>query len=116
MDYLKNLHLDSVSPATDKIMDGIILLTNSLQTTDQLRSDMYKNVLPSEWKGLMSKPKGPHDELFGDIEARVKDFQTQQNILQSFQEAKDKEASSKAHKPKMSVKLPKPSSHYYCRS
>ena len=53
--------------------------------------------------------------LFGDVEVRVKDFQTQQKNLHSFQEAKDKEASSKAHKPKMSVKLPKPS-HYYGRS
>ena len=71
--------------------------------------------MPDEWKGLLSEPDSPHDEPFGDIEVRVKDFQTQQKMLQSFQEAKDKEVSSKAHKPKMSVKLTKPSSHYYDR-
>ena len=91
MDQLKNTKSNLLSPITDKIMEGIILLTNTLQNTDQARRELYKNVLPTEWKGLITKPEGPHEELFGDVDNRLQELQTQQKLSSSLKEARDKD-------------------------
>ena len=101
VDYLKQLNIASLGPTYDKLMEGVILLTNTLQNTDQMRRDLYKNVLPVAWKGLVNKPEHPTTELFGDIDTRIKDLQNDQKILVSLQEAK---ASDEKDKKKLGEK------------
>ena len=120
LDYSKNLHLDSVSPATDKIMEGIIL--SDQQFTDH--RDNFERIcmkMPCLMNGRVWCPSRRAllwmHELFGDIEwpggCRIS---KPNNFASPFRTQKTKNLPAKHIKPKMFVKLPKPSSHYYSRS
>ena len=69
---LQKLQHPAIAPAIAKIMDGIIPLTDTVQDCEQTRRDLYKNVIPGSWKGLLEKPEEQHQELFGHIETRFK--------------------------------------------
>ena len=97
VDELQKLQQPALTPAISKIMDGIILLTDSVQDCQQTRRSLYKNILPESWKGILEKPEGPHEELFGDIDARLKACQTEQKIQDQVLEEQAKE--SKRHTP-----------------
>ena len=43
---LQKLQHPAIAPAIAKIMDGIILLTDTVQDCEQTRRDLYKNVIP----------------------------------------------------------------------
>ena len=81
--------IDHVMKGIERVIEKIIresISINDMQfgfmpgsgTTDAIF------ILRQSDEGLMSKPEGPHDEPFGDIEAMVKDFQTQQKIVQKL--------------------------------
>ena len=46
VEELQQLNQPALEPAISKIMDGIILLTDTVQDTEQSRQDLYKNVIP----------------------------------------------------------------------
>ena len=85
----------AIAPAIAKIMDGIILLTDTVQDCEQTRQDLYKDVIPESWKGLLEKPEEQHKELFGDIETRLKVCQTENKIKEQVVEERAKESKSR---------------------
>ena len=91
---LQKLHHPAIAPAIAKIMDGIILLTDTVQDCEQTRQELYKNVIPESWKGLLEKPEEQHQELFGDIETRLKVCQTENKIKEQVVEEQAKESKS----------------------
>ena len=52
---LQKLQHPAIAPDIAKIMDGIILLTDTVQDCEQTRRDLYKNVIPECWKRLLEK-------------------------------------------------------------
>ena len=63
------------SSAVDHCMDIVAMATNALHQIDQVRRDMYKPVLPSSLKGLISCSLGDNSELFGDnLKGRQKEI------------------------------------------
>ena len=68
---LQQLQQPALKPAIDKLMDGIILLTDTVQDIEQSRRELYKNVLPEGWKGLLAKPEDTHSELFVKLQEQV---------------------------------------------
>ena len=72
---LKLLRQPALKLAIDKLVDGIILLTDTVQDMEQSRHNLYKTVLHEGWKGLLAKPEESHNEMFGNIEARLQDYQ-----------------------------------------
>ena len=89
MEDLQQLQQPALKPAIDKIMDDIILLTDTVQDIEQSRRELYKSVLPEGWKGLLAKPEDTHSELFGDIEARLKDCQAETKLQVVEERAKE---------------------------
>ena len=96
---LQQLQQPALKPAIDKIMDGIILLTDTVQDIDQSRRQLYKSVLPEGWKGLLAKPEDTHSELFGDIEAWLKDCQAETKLQEQVVEERAKEVKTYPAKP-----------------
>ena len=90
MEELQQLQKPALKPAIDKIMDGIILLTDTVQDIEQSRRELYKSVLPEGWKGLLDKLEDTHSELFGDIEARLKDCQAETKLQEQVVEDRAK--------------------------
>ena len=54
------------SSAVDHCMDIVAMATNALHQINQVRRELYKPVLPSSLKDLISCPLGANAELFGD--------------------------------------------------
>ena len=80
-------------------MDGVILLTDTIQELEQSRRELYKNVLPDGWKGLLAKPDEKHDELFGNIETHLKDCQADTKLQEQVVEERAKEVKKLTDKP-----------------
>ena len=83
VEELKQLQLLALKPAIDKLVDGIILLTDTVQDMEQSRRNLYEIILPEGWKGLLAKPDENHDELFGNAEAQLKDCQPDRQMPQA---------------------------------
>ena len=83
---LHQLQQPALKPAIDKIMDGIILLTDTVQDIEQSRRELYKSVLPEGWKVLLAKPEDTHSELFCNIEAQLKDCQAETKLQEQVVE------------------------------
>ena len=92
---LQKLQHPAIAPAIAKIMDGIIILSDTVQDCEQTRQDLYKNVIPESWKGLLEKPEEQHQELFGDIETHLKVCQTENKIKEQVVEKRAKESKSR---------------------
>ena len=75
VEELKQLRQPALKPAIDKLVDDIILLTDTVQDMEQSRHNLYKTVLREGGKGLLAKPEESHNELFGNIKAWLKDCQ-----------------------------------------
>ena len=99
VEELQQLQQPALKPAIDKIMDGIILLTDTVQDIEQSRRELCKSVLPEGWKGLLAKPEDTHSELFGDIEARLKDCQAETKLQEQVVEERAKEVKTYPAKP-----------------
>ena len=96
---LQQLEQPTLKPALEKLMDGVILLTDTIQELEQSRRELYKNVLPDGWKGLLAKPDEKHDELFGNIETRLKDCQADTKLQEQVVEEQAKEVKKLTDKP-----------------
>ena len=99
MEDLQQLQQPALKPAIDKIIDGSILLTDTVQDIEQSRRELYKSVLPEGWKGLLAKPEDTHGELFGNIEARLKDCQAETKLQEQGVEERAKEIKPYSAKP-----------------
>ena len=102
VEELKQLWQPALKPAIDKLADGIILLTDTVQDMEQSRRDLYKTVLPEGWKGFLAKPEESHDELFGNIEARLMYCQADTKLQEQVVEERAKETKKYAEKPVVS--------------
>ena len=98
VEELKKIRQPALKPAIDKLVDGIILLTDTVQDLEQSRRDLYKTVLPEGWKGLLAKSEESHNELFGNIEALLKDCQADTKVQEQAVEERAKEAKKNAEK------------------
>ena len=96
---LQQLEQPTLKPALEKLMDGVILLTDTIQELEHSRRELYKHVLPEGWKGLLAKPDEKHDELFGNIEARLKDCQADKKLQEQVVEERAKEVKKFTDKP-----------------
>ena len=96
---LQQLEQPTLKPALEKLMDGVILLTDTIQELEQSRRELYKNVLPDGWKGLLAKPDEKHDELFGNIETHLKDCQADTKLQEQVVEEQAKEVKKLTDKP-----------------
>ena len=63
---------------------------------------MYKTVLPEGWKGLLAKPEESHNELFGNIEARLKDCQADTKHQEQMVKDRTEETKKYAEEPVVS--------------
>ena len=102
VEELKQLRQQALKPAIDKLVDGIILLTDNVRDMEQSRCDLFKTVLPEGWKGLLAKPKESHNELFGNIDARLKDCQADTKLQEQVVEERAKETKKYVEKPVVS--------------
>ena len=96
---LQQLEQPTLKSALEKLMDGVIPLTDTIQELEQSRRELYKNVLPDGWKGLLAKPDEKHDELFGNIETRLKDCQADTKLQEQVVEERAKEVKKLTDKP-----------------
>ena len=96
---LQQLQQPALKPAIDKIMDGIILLMDTVQDIEQSRRELYKSVLPKGWKGLLAKPEDTHSELFGNIEAQLKGCKAETKLQEQVVEERAKEIKPYPAKP-----------------
>ena len=75
------------SSAVDHCMDIVAMATNALHQIDQVRRELYKAVLPSSLKDLISCPLGDNAELFGDnLKDRQKEIVASNELSQSLAE------------------------------
>ena len=75
------------SSAVDHCMDIVAMATNALHQIDQVRRELYKPVLPSSLKDLISCPLGDNAELFGDnLKDRQKEIIANNELSQSLAE------------------------------
>ena len=75
------------SSAVDHCMDIVAMSTNALHQIDQVRRELYKPVLPSSLKDLISCPLGDNAELFGDnLKDRQKEIVASNELSQSLAE------------------------------
>ena len=75
------------SSAVDHCMDIVAMATNALHQIDQVRRELYKPVLPSSLKDLISCPLGDNAELFGDnLKDRQKGIVASNELSQSLAE------------------------------
>ena len=74
------------SSAVDHCMDIVAMATNALHQIDQVRRDLYKPVLPSSLKDLISCSLGDNSELFGDnLKERQKEILVSNELAQSLE-------------------------------
>ena len=74
------------SSVVDHCMDIVAMSANSMLQIDQVRRDIYKPVLPPDLKGLVDRPAGDHELLFGDdLPARQKEITATRELAQSFE-------------------------------
>ena len=75
------------SSAVDHCMDIVAMATNALHQIDQGRRELYKPVLPSSLKDLISCPLGDNAELFGDnLKDRQKEIIASNELSHSLAE------------------------------
>ena len=57
----------NVGDIIKSVLEAVTLNTLALHHMDQLRHDKFLTVLPHNMKSLAERPKGSHEQLFGDI-------------------------------------------------
>ena len=77
----------------------VLSFLQTVQDIEQSRRELYKSVLPEGWKGLLAKPEDTHSELFGDIEARLKDCQAKTKLQEQVVEERSEEVKTYPAKP-----------------
>ena len=104
-----------VPACIDNCSTALVLATNSLQKTDQLRREAFKPVLSANLKGITKKPEEPHDKLFGtdvSLEKRVKEFNEKEKMIDTVtqQSARPHASGSRPRPPSYQERHPSTSS------
>ena len=66
------------------VLEAVTLNTLALQHMDQLRREMFLTVLPHNMKSLAERPKGSHEQLFGDITERQIEAKAKAEVVASL--------------------------------
>ena len=73
-----------VGDTIKSVLEAVTLNALALQHMDQLRRDKFLTVLPHYMKSLAERPKGSHDQLFGDITKRQIEAKAKAEVVASF--------------------------------
>ena len=73
-----------VGDTIKSVLEAETLNTLALQHMDQLRRDKFLTVLPHNMKSLAERPKGSHEQLFGDIRERQIEAKAKAEVVASL--------------------------------
>ena len=73
-----------VGDTIKSVLEAVTLNTLALQHMDQLRHDKFLTVLPRNRKSLAERPKGSHEQLFGDIMERQIEAEAKAEVVDSL--------------------------------